>query len=78
MKQEGYEENILEEGEMKDYNAVHTPMDLGLKLSIAEKEKGIDEKEYRKNIGCLRYLLHTRPDLCFCDGVLSKYMQEPN
>lgn len=31
----------------------------------------------RRSIGCLRYLLHTRPDLSLSVGVLSRYMHEP-
>lgn len=62
---------------MKDCNAVHVPMDSSLRLSKAENEKSVGEKEYRKNIGCLRYLLDTRPDLSFAVGVLSRYMQSP-
>ncbi|KAG7564133.1 Zinc finger CCHC-type [Arabidopsis suecica] len=77
MKQGRYAEKILEEAKMRECNPVHIPMDSGLKLSKAEKEKSIDEKEFRRNIGCLRYLLHTRPDLSYCVGVLSRYMQDP-
>lgn len=40
-------------------------------------EKEIDATSFRKNVGCFRYLLHTRPDLSFCVGVLSRYMQRP-
>ena len=28
-------------------------------------------------VGCLRYLLHTRPDLTYSVGVVSRYMQSP-
>ncbi|CAA7037483.1 unnamed protein product [Microthlaspi erraticum] len=73
LKQERYARKILEETGMKDCNAVHAPMDLGLKLSKGQGERRIDETEYRRNIGCLRYLLHTRPDLAYCVGVLSRY-----
>lgn len=58
---------------MKDYNMTLTPMEMGLKLSKAETEKDIDATTYRKNVGCLRYLIHTRPDLSYCVGVLSRY-----
>ncbi|KAG7599681.1 GAG-pre-integrase domain [Arabidopsis suecica] len=77
LKQERYATKILEETGMLDCNAVHIPMDANLKLSKAKGEEGIDEKEYRRNIGCLRYLLHTRPDLSYSVGVLSRYMHEP-
>ncbi|KAG7571799.1 Zinc finger CCHC-type superfamily [Arabidopsis suecica] len=77
LKQERYANKILEETGMLDCNATHTPMEVNLKLSKAQEQNGVDEKEYRRNIGCLRYLLHTRPDLSYYVGVLSRYMHEP-
>ncbi|KAG7546288.1 Zinc finger CCHC-type [Arabidopsis suecica] len=77
LKQERYASKIMNETRMEGCNAVHSPMNANLKLSKAPEEKNIDETEYRRSIGCLRYLLHTRPDLSFCVGVLSRYMQEP-
>ena len=68
---------ILEEAGMKDFNLVNTPMDFGAKLSWAKNEKEIDATSYRRNIGCLWYLLHTWPDFSYCVGVLSRYMQRP-
>ncbi|KAG7533591.1 Reverse transcriptase RNA-dependent DNA polymerase [Arabidopsis thaliana x Arabidopsis arenosa] len=75
--QERYAKKILEETGFGECNAVHIPMCANLKLSKAQTEKNIDEKEYRRNIGCLRYLLHTRPDLSYYVGLLSRYMHEP-
>jgi hypothetical protein len=37
----------------------------------------VDVTEYRRIIGCLRYLIHTRPDLAFLVGVASRYMEKP-
>ena len=75
--QERYAKKILQETGMADCNPVHAPMEPSLKMSKSQGEAGIDEKEYRRNIGCLRYLLHTRPDMSFSVGVLSRYMQTP-
>lgn len=77
LSQERYAPKILEEAGMDECNASHVPMELNLSLSKGEKEKQIDEKAYRRSIGCLRYLLHTRPDLSFVVGMLSRYMHEP-
>ena len=77
LSQERYAAKILEEAGLKGCNAVHIPMDAGLKLSKAEEKCGVDESDYRRNIGCLRYLIHTRPDLAYSFGVLSRYMHAP-
>lgn len=77
LNQKTYAQKILEEAGMSQCNLVHTPMDSGLKLYKAETEREIDATAFRKNVGCLRYLLHTRPDLSYCVGVLSRYMHSP-
>jgi len=77
LKQERYAKKILEEAGMSKCNAVNTPMIASLELSKAQDEKRINETDYRRNIGCLRYLLHTRPDLSYSVGILSRYLQEP-
>lgn len=77
LSQEQYATRILEEAGMKGCNSVHIPMDAGVKLGKAEKEEGVDEREYRRNIGCLRYLIHTRPDLACSVGTLCRYMHNP-
>lgn len=77
LRQDRYAVKILEEAGMDACNLTSIPMDVNLKLSKSTQEKGINEQEYRRSIGCLRYLLHTRPDLSFSVGVLSRYMQEP-
>ncbi|KAD4179957.1 hypothetical protein E3N88_28548 [Mikania micrantha] len=53
--------------------------DLGLLayyLGIEVTQLG-DATEHRSLIGCLRYLLHTRPGLSYSIGLLSRFMQEP-
>lgn len=75
--QDRYAHRILEDTGMISCNPTHIPMDINVKLSKSPQEASIDERKYRRSIGCLRYLLHTRPDLSFCVGVLSRYMAEP-
>ena len=77
LKQERYANKILEEAGMDECKAVLIPMISGLELSKAPDEKSIDGQKYRKHIGCLRYLLHTRPNLSYDVEVLSRYMHDP-
>ncbi|XP_019097427.1 PREDICTED: uncharacterized protein LOC109131195 [Camelina sativa] len=77
IKQEGYAKKILREAGLESCNPTKVPMEFGLKVSKAEDEEEIDPTRYRRNVGCLRYLLHTRPDLAFVVGVASRYMQSP-
>ena len=77
VKQESYAMKILKEAGMQECNATQCPMEPGLKLSKAEDEPEVEATYYRKIVGCLRYLLHTRPDLAYSVGVVSHYMQSP-
>lgn len=77
IKQEGYACRILREAGLEDCNTTKIPMEFGLKVSKAQEEAKINPTEFRRNVGCLRYLLHTRPDLAFSVGIASRYMQSP-
>ena len=77
LKQDRYARKILEETGMSSCNPTHVPLELNAMFSKEPKEEKADAKEYRRSIGCLRYLLHTRPDLSYSVGVLSRYMHEP-
>ncbi|GJS60268.1 hypothetical protein Tco_0655052 [Tanacetum coccineum] len=62
---------------MEDCNATSYLMEKELKLSKAEDEPEVEATQYQKMVGCLLYLLHTRPDLTYSVGVVSRYMQSP-
>jgi hypothetical protein len=72
-----YVVRILEAVGMVDCNSTQTSMEERLKLSRDSKAEEEDGTLYRKLIGSLRYLVHTRPDLIFAVGCLSRFMQRP-
>ncbi|XP_074342579.1 secreted RxLR effector protein 161-like [Apium graveolens] len=49
------------------------------KLQLDKDEGGrlVDATEYRCIVGSLRYLTHTRPDISYAVGVVSRFMQNP-
>nr|GFB33884.1 ribonuclease H-like domain, reverse transcriptase, RNA-dependent DNA polymerase [Tanacetum cinerariifolium] len=77
IKQTRYAKKIFKEARMVDCNETKIPMDPGTKIIKTEGGELIDATEYRSLIGCLRYLLHTIPDLSYSVGLLSRFMQEP-
>nr|GEW78671.1 ribonuclease H-like domain, reverse transcriptase, RNA-dependent DNA polymerase [Tanacetum cinerariifolium] len=77
IKQSTYANKILKEAGMIDYNETWIPMDPGTRLTKITKRTTVNSTEYQSLIGCLRYLLHTRPDLSYSIGLLSRFMQEP-
>ena len=62
---------------MDEGNSAQIPMDMGLVLSKSQEEQSVNKKKFRRNVGWLRYLLHTRPDPAFSIGLLSQYMHNP-
>jgi len=77
IKQSSYARKVLSQFGMEDSNPTKIPMDPGVKLDADKGGVRIDATEYRRVIGCLRYLLHTRPDLSFSVGMCSRYMEKP-
>jgi hypothetical protein len=51
-------------------------MEERLKLS-RDSTAEVDATQYRRLVGSLRYLAHTRPDLAFSVGYVSRFMQRP-
>ncbi|XP_074579105.1 secreted RxLR effector protein 161-like [Curcuma longa] len=56
---------------------VPTPVIENIKLSKDETGKSMNITTYKSLIGSLRYLVATRPDISFGDGVLSRFMEKP-
>jgi hypothetical protein len=71
-----YAAKLLDRGGLGSCNGCAAPMEPRLKLSKWSSSPPIDATTYRSIIGSLRYLLHTRPDLSFSVGYLSRFMSE--
>jgi hypothetical protein len=77
LKQTGYAVKVLTQFGMMDCNPTKYPMEQRAQLHKDPDGQLVDATEYRRVIGCLRYLLHTRPDLSFAVGVASRFMEKP-
>ncbi|XP_058776407.1 secreted RxLR effector protein 161-like [Vicia villosa] len=62
---------------MLNSKPVSTPVDTGVKLSLANEEKEVKSTLFKQIVGSLRYLCHTRPDIAYGVGLISRYMVKP-
>ncbi|WVZ90663.1 hypothetical protein U9M48_036945 [Paspalum notatum var. saurae] len=70
-----YANRVVELAGLTDCNPAPTPTEERLKRdSTTEK---VDATQYRRLVGSLRCLVHTRPDLAFSVGYVSRFMQRP-
>ncbi|KAL8145519.1 hypothetical protein AgCh_003617 [Apium graveolens] len=77
LKQAAYAKKILMKAGMWDCNAVKLPMD---PKEIIHKDEGgvrVNITQFKSMMGGLRYLVHTRPDIAYSVGVISRYMEKP-
>ena len=59
---------------ISECNQAHTPLESRCKLK-KESHPSVSPTTYQSLMGSLRYLTHTRPDLLFSVGYLSRYME---
>ena len=62
---------------MIDCKPAETPMVTNHGLQIVEGVEMADQKCDRRMVGELIYLSHTRPDIAYAVGVVSKFMHRP-
>jgi len=62
---------------MANYKPAATPMEERIKLSKQSTAAKVDATLYRSIVGGLRWLTHTRPDIAFAVGHVSRFMEDP-
>ncbi|RVW97724.1 Retrovirus-related Pol polyprotein from transposon RE2 [Vitis vinifera] len=62
---------------MSGCQLVNTPIEEGLKLCVEPNQVSTNKGRYRRLVGRLMYLAHTRPDLAYALSVVSQYMHNP-
>ena len=68
---------LLKEFHCDAHSSVVTPLDTNLKLKHDKGELYLDPTKYRRLIGKLNFLNHTRLDIAFPAQYLSQFMQAP-
>ena len=77
LRQTAYAKRVVELAGLTDCNPALTPMEERVKLSRDSTAEEVDAMQYRRLVGSLRYLAHTRPELAFSVGYVSRFMQRP-
>ncbi|PNX78271.1 hypothetical protein L195_g034248 [Trifolium pratense] len=77
MTQQKYATEILSRFGMENYNQVCGPIVPRCKLVKNENEECTDATLYKKMVGCLMYLLATRPDLAYSVCLVARFTDRP-
>jgi hypothetical protein len=77
LRQTAYAKRIVELAGLTDCNSALTLMEERLKLSRDSMMEEVDATQYRRLVGSILYLTHTRPDFTFSIGYVSRFMQRP-
>uniref|UniRef100_A0A803LIK5 Uncharacterized protein n=1 Tax=Chenopodium quinoa TaxID=63459 RepID=A0A803LIK5_CHEQI len=62
---------------MLDCKPADTPMVVNHGLQILEQAESVNQTQYQKLVRKLIYLSHTRPDIAYAVGVVSRFMHKP-
>ncbi|XP_066354338.1 uncharacterized mitochondrial protein AtMg00810-like [Miscanthus floridulus] len=75
--QSAYTSKLLERSGMTECKSCVTLMEERLKLTKASTMAKVDATLYRSIVGGLCYLVHTRSDIAFNVGYVSRFMEDP-
>jgi hypothetical protein len=78
LSQAKYARDLLERFHMTDCKSTPTPFLSGIKLEDGRETPLVDSTLYRQLVGSLFYLTHSRPNLSYVVGAVSRFMQEPH
>jgi hypothetical protein len=78
LSQAKYARDLLEVFHMTDYKSASTPFLSGVKLEDGGETPLVDNTLYKQLVGIFLYLTHSRPDLSYAVGTVSRFMQEPH
>lgn len=77
LKQTSYAMKLLKKAGMMGCNPTKYPMDPKEQLTKDSEGKPVEVTQYKSIVGGLRYLVHTRPDISYAVGIVSRYMERP-
>ncbi|XP_023755293.1 uncharacterized mitochondrial protein AtMg00810-like [Lactuca sativa] len=75
--QERYVTDLLKDLNMVNEEPIATPMNTNEKLVSSDGTGMAEPQMYRSIVGRLIYLTHTRPDISYVVGVVSRFMHSP-
>ena len=78
LSQPQYVSDLMKNFNMADFNASKSPFLSGIKMHEFGNSPMVDITLYRKLVGNLLYLTHTRPDLSYAVIYVERHMQQPH
>jgi hypothetical protein len=78
LSQAKYARDLLERFHMTDYNSTLNPFLSGVKLEDGGDTPLVENTLYKQLVGIFLYLTHSRPDLFYVFGAVSRFIQEPH
>ena len=77
VSQRKYTLDLLKETGLLGCKPKSVPMEPGIKLRTKFEDEPVDKVRYQRLVGKLIYLAHTRPDIGFAVGMVSRFMNAP-
>ncbi|XP_061352975.1 uncharacterized mitochondrial protein AtMg00810-like [Gastrolobium bilobum] len=78
LTQRKYTLNLLSEIGMLACKPAEIPIEMNHTLEIYPNQVEADIRRYQRLVGRLIYLSHTRPDIAYAVGIVSRFMHSPS